>query len=67
MLRQASASELREIMRIADKLTTYVRETSDPKYTQLFLEASEALKQRARDLTQGEESGIPPCGINIVV
>lgn len=67
MLRRASASELREIMRLSDKLTTYVRETSDPKYTQLFLEASDALKRRAHELAQGEESSTPPGGVNIIV
>ena len=59
----AKVDELRELMRLADKLKTYVRETNDPFYSRLFLEASEALQQRAHVLAHGEPQAHNPLNI----
>jgi hypothetical protein len=41
-------------MRVAKMLKNYVGETNDPHYAHLFLEASDALMQRAHTLAHGD-------------
>lgn len=65
-MRRANAVEIRAIMRLAENLKDYVRDSNDTKYAQLFLEVADALQRRAKDLAYGEKPPERTTPVNLI-
>lgn len=49
------AEQLRQLLRLAKMLRAHIAETSDTHYAELFLNAADALEQRANMIARMEE------------